>query len=100
MTPVQYCSWAEARIDDGGRQQRRNRAILGRPHGIIRGMILDEGDHVVLLSGNGNYRLDKDFHPDFFYVLQTDKEQLTVRVDDFAARLQMEERSRASQVRQ
>jgi WD40 repeat protein len=84
MTPVQYCAWAgNGSMMVAGDSDGTVRFWDG-PTGIIRGLILDEGDHVVLLSGNGNYRLDKAFHPDFFYVLQTEKEQLTVKVEDFA----------------
>jgi WD40 repeat protein len=86
MTPVQYCTWAAGGSMMVAGSSDGTVRFWDGPTGIIRGMILDEGDHVVLLSGNGNYRLDKGFQPDFFYVLQTDKEQLTLKVDDFASR--------------
>ena len=52
----------------------------------IRGVILDEGDHLVLISASGNFRLDKAFEPEFLFILQTEKEQEMVSVADFAER--------------
>ena len=41
----------------------------------IQGVILDEGDHLVLISAAGNYRIDKAYVPEFVFILQTEKEQ-------------------------
>ncbi|HEX3654599.1 MAG TPA: WD40 repeat domain-containing protein [Pirellulales bacterium] len=55
----------------------------------LRGMILEEQDHIVLLSSSGNYRLDKAFEPDFLFVLQTEKEQAMLSVADFASKYRL-----------
>jgi len=52
----------------------------------LRGMIIEEKDHVVLLSASGNYRLDKAFEPDFLFILQTETEQALLTVADFASK--------------
>jgi WD40 repeat protein len=52
----------------------------------IRGVILDEADHLVLISATGNYRLDKAYEPEFVFVLQTEKGQEMLSVADFADR--------------
>jgi WD40 repeat protein len=52
----------------------------------IRGVILDEGDHLVLISAAGNYRIDKAYVPEFVFILQTETEQEMVSVPDFAER--------------
>jgi|GEM_PF-633370 len=52
----------------------------------LRGVILSEADHLVLISASGNYRIDKAFEPSFVFVLQTETEQEMLSVADFARR--------------
>jgi hypothetical protein len=52
----------------------------------LRGLIFDELDHIVLLSANGNYRIDPAFKPQFVFVLQAEKEQLMLSVAEFEAK--------------
>src|SRR5262249_54029033 len=54
MTPVQYVTWAGAGSMMVSGASDGTVRFWDTPSGIIRGMVLDEGDHVVLLSGNGN----------------------------------------------
>jgi WD40 repeat protein len=52
----------------------------------LRGLIFDELDHIVLLSSNGNYRIDPAFQPQFLFVLQTETEQTNLTVPQFEAK--------------
>jgi WD40 repeat protein len=52
----------------------------------LRGFIFDQSDHIVILSPNGNYRIDSSHRPEFVYVVQTDKEQLLLEAGEFEAK--------------
>jgi WD40 repeat protein len=56
------------------------------PDAQLRGLIFDELDHIVLLSANGNYRIDPSFQPQFVFVLQAEKEQIMLSVAEFEAK--------------
>ena len=53
------------------------------PNAQLRGLIFDELDHIVLLSANGNYRVDPAFQPQFVFVLQAEKYQVMLSVAEF-----------------
>lgn len=56
------------------------------PNAQLRGLIFDELDHIVLLSANGNYRVDPSFQPQFVFVLQTEKDQTMLSVAEFESK--------------
>ncbi|HWC89724.1 MAG TPA: WD40 repeat domain-containing protein, partial [Pirellulales bacterium] len=60
--------------------------VWRRVEGELLGVILDQGDGVVLLDAHGNFRCDSGVEPDIFYVAQTAEAQLTLKPAEFTAR--------------
>jgi WD40 repeat protein len=52
----------------------------------LRGSIIDLGGQVLLLTADGHYRVDTSHDPEFVYVVQTPKEQLTLKPADFTSK--------------
>jgi len=52
----------------------------------VRGSIVDLGSQVLLVTADGHYRVDTSHDPEFVYVVQTSKEQLTLKPADFTSK--------------
>ena len=86
LTPVSYVSFSPgAQMMVAGSQDGMVR-FWDSSSAALRGVILEEGDHIVLISASGNYRIDKDCEPEFVFILQTEKEQEMLSLADFAGR--------------
>jgi WD40 repeat protein len=83
---VQYVTWAPSGMTLVSASHDGTARFWDAPTVQLRGMILEEQDHIVLLSSSGNYRLDKSFEPDFLFILQTEDEQAMLSVADFASK--------------
>ena len=86
MGSVKYVGFfPEGRYIFGGSDDRSVR-IWDRIKSVPMGHVLDQGRHVLLLSGTGHYRIDLWCQPDIVYVVQTATEQLTLKPAEFADR--------------
>lgn len=89
LTQVQYVTWApNGQTLVAGSHDGTARFWDANTVGL-KGMILEEQDHIVLLSSTGYYRLDKQFEPDFLFVLQTEDQQQMLSVPEFASKYKL-----------
>jgi len=54
--------------------------------GQLRGVILAEPDYVVYLTTDGQWKVDPRQEVNLVYVVQTDREQATLKPEEFATR--------------
>lgn len=98
MAPVQYVAWASAgNLLAAGNQERTVR-FWDAPTGQVRGLIIGEPDHVILVGSDGNYRIDPDHEPDLVMVALTPDAQTTYTLADFAVKMKWKNQPTATKV--
>lgn len=98
MAPVQYVAWANpGNVIAAGNQERTVR-FWDAPTGQVRGLIIGEPDHVILVGSDGNYRIDPDHEPDLVMVALTPDAQTTYTLTDFAVKMKWKNQPTATKV--
>jgi WD40 repeat protein len=86
MAPVRYVAHAaNGAVVLSGNDDRTVR-FWDAAKGQLRGVILAEPDYVVYLTTDGQWKVDPQKEVDLVYVVQTDREQVTLTPDEFATR--------------
>lgn len=84
--PVEYVSFSKDGSLVVAGAAGRAAFVWRRVEGQLKGAIIDQGNHVLLLNADGNYRQDPSARPDIVFVAQTRTGQLTLSPAEFSSR--------------